>query len=191
MLVILGYIATISVLLSIPMFLIGIIVLIVKAIRHKDKKIAKNILLLSVICFIVGLVVIGFIPEDEIPKYEPDTSTSTSTGAVSTADIETFVAKYCMTYMDYLKNPYSFEVKSAWGYAREDGKFDVWVRFTAENSLGGTKTDVISSTGIDKSTLANFYPEIHIWGDEPANKALGKGQTLNANNIQKYIDNNY
>lgn len=173
-------------LLAFLLFFIGIIMLIVKAIRHKKKKPAVIIVILSIVMLIASVIIM---PTDMGTSNTDDTSTAL------TEELQTFTAEYCMAYMDSLKNPYSFTVKSAWAHAITSGdnagKYSVYVRFTAENSLGGTVTEEIGAEVISEADLKNFYPEIHTWGSEPSYKTLGYGQDLDVEAIQEYINQNY
>lgn len=178
--------SVILMLLAMLLFIVSLIILIVRAIRHKKKKTAVIGILLSVVMFIISVIIMP-----------TDMSTDDPTGntAALIEELEIFTAEYCMAYMDYLVNPYSFTVESAWAHAITEGdnagKYSVYVRFTAENGMGGTVAEAIGAEVIGNEELQNFYPEIHTWGSEPAYKTSGYGLVLDAAAVQEYIDQNY
>ncbi len=189
--------ATLLMLSGIVLFPVSLIMLIVKAIKHKKKKASVICIILSVVLLFVGIMIM---PEpSEAPTQgtggETQNQVSADNGTALTQELENFVGEYCMAYMDSLKNSYSFTVKYAWAHAIESGanagSYSVYVKFTAENSVGGTVTDVIAAEVISKDDLKNFMPEIHTWGSEPSYKTLGSGQDLDVTAIQNYINKNY
>lgn len=169
-------------------FLIGIVWLIVSGMKHKKKKAALLTVVLSVVLFVVGIVMM---PVDA-PAYPGAVD-----HAVSYSDTEIFAAEFCMAYMNSLKNPYSFKTKSVWANAVGDGQYELHVKFTAENGLGGEVADEIASMGyLDSADLKELaqggeYVSIHTWNSEPAGKLIGGGEELDALRIQEYIDKNY
>ena len=175
-------------LLSVLLFLVGIVILIVKAIRRKRKMPAVLTVLLSVALFVLSVAVMP-------------TGSSTPSGKGSEedsySDTEVFAAEFCMAYMNCLKNPYSFTVKYIWANDAGDGKYEVYVKFTAENAVGGTITEEIATLGsldyddLNELAQGGDYVNVHTWGSEPTGKILGKGQELDADSIQAYIDKNY
>ena len=116
------------------------------------------------------------------------------------SDLEIFAAKFCMAYMNHLKNPYSFTVKSIWAYASPVGGYDVYVKFTAENSFGGTGVMEITNTipiyNSDLESIARtdeILSSLSIYvseGQNPSNDGIN-GEWLDASRIQSYIDDNY
>lgn len=181
-------ISVILMLLAFLLFIVGVVLFIIKAIKHQKKKPAILCVLLAIIMLIVSVVI--------MPTDMGTTDQVADNGAAAlTEELETFAAEYCMAYMDSLKNPYSFTVKSAWAHAITSGdnagKYSVYIKFTAENGLGGTVADEIGAEVISKEDLKNFYPEIHTWGSEPSYKTMGYGQELSAEAVQDYINKNY
>jgi len=181
-------IAVILMLLSFLLFLIGIILFIVKAVKHKKKLPAILCVLIAIVMFIVSVVIM---PTD-MGTTDPVADNS---AAALTEELEAFTAEYCMAYMDNLKNPYSFTVQYAWAQAYTSGdlagKYSVYVKFTAENGLGGTVAEEISAEVISWEDLQNFMPEIHTWPGEPSGVILGEGQELDTTKVQDYINANY
>ena len=171
-------------LLAVLLFIIGIVMLIVKAIKHKKKKPAVLTILLSVVIIIISIIIM---PVD----------TATPNGGSDYTETEVFASEFCMAYMNSLKNPYSFTVKSVWANDKGDGTFEVYVKFTAENSIGGTVTEEIGTMGslseadLDKLAEGGEYVSVYTWGSEPSGKIIGEGQDLDASKIQNYINNNY
>lgn len=177
-------VATFIILLSILLLLIGVVILIIKAAKRQKKASGLVCLLLAVVLFAAGMVMMP-------------TSTSNLSPTADYSDTETFAAEFCMAYMNNLKNPYSFTVKYIWANSVGEGKYEVYVKYTAENDLGGTVTDAIGTMGsLDRDALKELsqggaYVSLHTWGSEPAGKITGKGQELDAEKIQAYIDKNY
>lgn len=170
------------------LFLVGVVWLIVSALKRKEKKSALISLLLSVIVFVVGIVL--------MPVDTPAAPNSAN-NAARYSDTEIFAAEFCMAYMNSLKNPYSFKVKSIWANDAGDGKYEVYVKFTAENSLGGEVADEVATmSSLDHSDLKELaqggeYVAIHTWNSEPTGKIIGDGEDLDASKIQEYINANY
>lgn len=87
--------------------------------------------------------------------------------------------------------------KYIWANDAGDGKHEVYVKFTAENAVGGTITEEIATLGsldyddLNELAQGGDYVNVHTWGSEPTGKILGKGQELDADSIQAYIDKNY
>lgn len=181
-------------LLSIVLFFVAIILFVVKLIKRQKKKPAFVCLLFSIIMMIISFS-LALSPLTGDLDTTDSGVTTTREEVTTTRELEVMTAKYCMTYMDYLKNPYSFKVKYAWAHANtaehKKGTYSVYVKFTAENSYGGTIADTISYSAVDDELLKNFYPEIHVWTDEPSEKVLGYGQVLDVKAVQDYIDENY
>lgn len=181
-------VATLLMLGGIVLFLIGVVWLIVSAIKHKKKKPALIALILSIILFVVGIVL--------MPVDTPTTPNSTN-NAVSYSDTEIFASEFCMAYMNSLKNPYSFKVKSIWANDVGEGKYEVYVKFTAENGLGGEVADEVATmSSLDSNDLKELaqggeYVAIHTWNSEPTGKIIGDGEDLDASKIQEYINANY
>ena len=167
---------------------IGIIWLIIALIRRKKKNGPLFTAVISVILFVVGIIIMPagtsapVAPADDAARY---------------SDTEIFASEFCMAYMNSLKNPYSFNVKYIWANDVGDGKYEVYVKFTAENSLGGEVADEIATmSSLDSKSLKELaqggdYVLIHTWNSEPTGKILGKGQDLDASKIQEYINANY
>lgn len=114
------------------------------------------------------------------------------------SDAEIFAAEFCMAYMNHLKNPYSFSIKSIQVYDDVDyGGYEVFVKFTAENSMGGTIADEIGTMGtLNKEQLKelasdSMYVDIYTWPAESAYIGMGRGKKLDATKIQQYINENY
>ena len=166
-------------LLSVLLFLVGIVILIVKAIRRKRKMPAVLTVLLSVALFVLSVAVMP-------TGSSTPSGNGSGTEEDSYSDTEVFAAEFCMAYMNCLKNPYSFTVK-----------YEVYVKFTAENAVGGTITEEIATLGsldyddLNELAQGGDYVNVHTWGSEPTGKILGKGQELDADSIQAYIDKNY
>lgn len=175
---------------SMILFLIGMILLIIKAVKHKKKKSAVIIIVLSIILFFASVMVM---PLEETQSAESNNISNETTYS----DTEIFAAEFCMAYMNSLKNPYSFDIKSIWAMDVGDGKYQVYVKFTAQNSLGGEVADQIGSMGdMTKAQLKELasggeYVGIHTWGNEPSGKITGKGENLDADKIQTYINEHY
>ncbi len=198
--------STLLMLAGIFLFIFSVIKLILKVIKNavkkkknessaeekesfaKEKKSYVICIILSVVLLAAGIILTPTESEVQAPG-------GAGNGTAFTTELENFVGEYCMAYMDTLKNPYSFKVKYAWAHAIKSGanagNYSVYIRFTAENNLGGTVTDVIASEVISSADLKNFMPQIHTWSSEPSYKTLGNGQELNVNAIQNYIDKNY
>jgi len=183
-------VSTALMLLSVLLFLAGIVVLIIMAIKHKRKMPAILTVLLSVALFVFSIAI--------MPTGTPTPSGNGSgTEEGNYSDTEVFASEFCMAYMNCLKKPYSFTVKYIWANDTGDGKYEVYVKFTAENTVGGNIVKEIATLGAldhdDLNELAQGgdYVNIHTWGSEPTGKTLGKGQELDADSIQAYIDKNY
>ena len=175
---------------SIILFIVGVVLLIIKAIKHKKKASALIMIVAALILFVVGVMIM---PTGETPS-------TNGTGVVSEetySDTEVFAAEFCMAYMNSLKNPYSFSVKSIWAMDNGDGSYQVYVKFTAQNSLGADVADEVGTMGsLTKEHLKELasggeYVGIHTWGSEPSGKITGDGETLDAAKIQTYINEHY
>ena len=122
--------AMLLMIVGLVLFPIGLIWVIVSAIKRRKKKPAFIAIVLSVILFIVGSLIM---PSDD---YSDPEGISDGANSVNNAndysDTEIFASKFCMAYMNSLKNPYSFKVKYIWANDVGDGKYEVYVKFTAE-----------------------------------------------------------
>lgn len=180
--------ATFLILGGMALFLVGIVWLILSIIKHKKKKSALIAVVLSIALFIVGIVI--------MPVGTPD-STDPAGNAVSYSDTEIFASEFCMAYMNSLKNPSSFKVTSIWANDVGDGTYEVYVKFTSENGLGGEVADEIATmSSLDSNDLnelaqGGMYVAIHTWNSEPTGKIIGEGEDLDASKIQEYINTNY
>lgn len=181
---------------------VGIIAFIVDLVKHKSKKNPLIILSLSIICLVVSVALsvttdTGSTSTNvgSTPTYSNNNATTQNSNTMT--DTELFAAKFCMAYMNHLKNPYSFTVHSVWAYNEGGGKYQTFVKFTADNGYGASVADQIGTMGSlsysDLNQLASSadYVNIYTWGSEPAYKMVGKGENLDANKIQNYINNNY
>ena len=133
-------------------------------------------------------------------KNETTETTTETTTEITTEDInilndaELFSAKFCMAYMKYLKNPYSFTVRSIWCYDEGNGQYRIFVKYTAENGYGGTVADQIgtmtylNNDELNKLSSDSSYLSIYTTDIEPSYK---KGEQLDTNKIQNYINNNF
>ena len=75
----------------------------------------------------------------------PDKKTHNVAKEITYSKLEIMAADLCMAYMNHLKNPYSFKLRSAWGFSMgTDYSFEI--KYTAENGFGGTVTETISTT---------------------------------------------
>lgn len=134
---------------------------------------------------------------DVVSEETPSTSSNDVVSEETYSATEVFAAEFCMAYMNHLKNPYSFTVKSIWAMDNGDGRYAVYVKFTAQNSLGADVADEIGTmTYLTKEQLKELasdgiYVDIYTWGSEPTGKILGDGETLSASKIQTYIDEHY
>lgn len=116
------------------------------------------------------------------------------------SDLEIVAAKFCMAYMNHLKNPYSFNVKSIWAYSSSDGSSHVYVKFTAENSFGAESVSEITNTiPITDSVIASIadtdsiMSSLSIYITEGQNERNDgtRGEWFEAEKIQTYINDNY
>lgn len=129
----------------------------------------------------------SIISESEISSIEKE----------SYSDLEIIAANFCMAYMNHLKNPYSFSVKSIWAYSSASGGYHVYVKFTAENSFGaGTVTEITNAVPLDNSiieTIKERNTSLSIYIKEGQNERNDgtRGEWLEARKIQSYIDENY
>ena len=182
------WIATFLMLGGMALLPIGIIWLIIALIRHKKKKGPLLTAAIAIVLFAVGIVI--------MPAGSAET-TAPVEDAAGYSDTEIFASEFCMAYMNSLKNPYSFNVKYIWANDVGDGKYEVYVKFTAENSLGGEVADEIAtmssldSKGLKELARGGEYVLIHTWNSEPTGKILGEGKDLDASKIQEYINANY
>ena len=152
-------------------------------------------LLLSVLlCF--SLCACGGKSEDT-QTTEPSTEATTeeTTEDINTLnEAELFSAKFCMVYMKHLKNPYSFTVRSICCYKQVEGQYKIFVKYTAENGYGGTVADQIGTMSymddeeLNKLSSDSSYLSIYTTDMEPS---YNKGDQLDANKIQNYINNNF
>ena len=168
---------------SILLLLVGVILLIVKAVKHKKKAPAVLMIVLALVLFVASVLVM---PAGEVAE-----------GGDAYSDTELFAAEFCMAYMNNLKNPYSFTLKSAWAMDNGDGTYQVFVKFTAENVFGAETAEQIGSMGslskADLQKIAQGGDNVSIltWGSEPSGMVTGGGQNLDAAKIQEYINSNY
>ena len=178
---------------------VGVVRLIVAAIKHKNKK--KELIFLGVAVAVL-FAGICMMPSEspEVSSNPPVVNTPTtgsSDNSNTNRDMEVFAAKFCMAYMNSLKNPYSFKVRSIWAYQDKDGRYEVYVKFTAENSLGAEIADEIGTmsslteSDLDQLAQGGIYVDLYTWGSEPTYIGLGRGVELNAAKIQAYINENY
>lgn len=182
---------------------LGIIIFLINLIKHKSKKVPLVLVSLS-IAFIVFSVAWALITEPEggypeigvnTPTYSNNSVTTQNPNAMT--DTEIFAAEFCMAYMNHLKNPYSFTVHSVWGYDEGNGRYQTYVKFTAENGFGASVVDQIGTMSslnyseLDVLASNSDYVNIYTWGGEPAYKIAGRGEILDADKIQNYINNNY
>ena len=184
---------------------VGIIAFIVDLVKHKSKKNPLIILSLSIICLVVSVTL-------SVTTDTGSTSTngsyasgySNSQGSNAMSDEEVFAARFCMAYMNQLKNPYSFKVRSIWVYDGSsdsvygNGYYAVYVKFTAENSYGADVADHIATMGCISDTELNMiaskdatYLSAFTTNNEFTERDLNDFNILDANKIQNYINNNY
>ena len=174
---------------GIILFFIGVLLLIIKVIKRKKKKVAVLTIIISVVLFFAGVML--------TPLEETTSTNDNVSNEITYSDTEVFAAEFCMAYMNSLKNPYSFSVKSIWAMDVGDGKYQVYVKYTAQNSFGGDVADQIGTMGdMTKAQLKELasggeYVSIHTWGSEPSGKIIGKGENLDADKIQMYINEHY
>lgn len=184
---------------------VGIIALIVDLVKHKSKKNPLILLSISIICFVVSvslLVTTGSGNTSPNGGSTPAYANNQSSNAMS--DEEVFAAKFCMAYMNLLKNPYSFKVQSIWVYDGSsdsvygNGYYAVYVKYTAENSYGADVADHIATMGCISDTELNMiaskdatYLSAFTTNDEFTERDLSDFSLLDANKIQNYINNNY
>lgn len=136
---------------------------------------------------------------DEI-NAESTKTTVEDTGEekVEYTELEITAAKFCMAFMNHLKNPYSFKVKSIWAYNDFLGDDYVYVKYTAKNAYGGEiaseitndipLTDSVIETIADVDSITST---LYIDEGKNVRNDGNKGEWLDADKIQKYIDNNY
>ena len=117
---------------------------------------------------------------------------------VEYTELEITAAKFCMAFMNHLKNPYSFKVKSIWAYNDPLGDDHVYVKYTAKNSYGGEiASEITNNIPLTDSVIETIADVDSITStlsiDEGKNERNdgNKGEWLDADKIQKYIDNNY
>lgn len=115
-------------------------------------------------------------------------------------DLEIVAAEFCMAYMNHLKNPYSFTVKSIWAYESLTGGYHVYVKYTAQNSFGADVVREITNTvPITDSVLEaiakkdEILSSLNIYVSEGQSERNDgtNGEWLDADKIQSYIDANY
>ena len=134
----------------------------------------------------------------ETTKTETTSAATTATTVATTSKTisteEKFAAEFCLACMDYLKNPYSFELKKAWINRTASGAYEISVTFTVENQFGGTSTLSLS----DSLIFDDFddYIADFDWLDfdllkESAIDSSSEGEYLDTEIIQNYIDKNY
>ena len=111
----------------------------------------------------------------------------------SMSDDEKFVAEFCMACMDFLKNPYSFELKKAWIDMPILKRYEISITYTSENSVGGTVTGSFStSTPIKSADVAKIDSILRdVYLEEFAIDTSSKGEYLDVEKIQNYINENY
>lgn len=178
------------VLVSVVLFLVGVVLLIVRAIQHKKKTPAMVMIVAALVLFVVSVMIM---PAGETPSANENGVVSEETYS----DTEVFAAEFCMAYMNSLKNPYSFAVKSIWAMDDGNGSYQVYVKFTAQNRLGADVADEVGTMGsLTKEHLKELasggeYVGIHTWGSEPSGKITGDGEMLDAAKIQTYINEHY
>ena len=117
---------------------------------------------------------------------------------VEYTELEITAAKFCMAFMNHLKNPYSFKVKSIWAYNFPSSGDHVYVKYTAKNSYGGEIASEITNNLPLRDSVIETIADVDsitstLYIEEGKNEINdgNKGEWLDADKIQKYIDNNY
>lgn len=178
--------------LLIPVIIIAFIIALIKGLK---KKFILILIAIAIVTLVLGIIMMPEDSDEELPDSSPTAGNIDDSPAYSNTEI--FAAKFCMAYMNHLKNPYSFKIKSIWAYDKGDGNYEVYVKYTAENSLGGEVAEEIGTMStLNESELTKLandasYLDVYTWGSEPVDKTLGKGTTLSPTKIQEYINANY
>lgn len=180
------------------------------------KRILSIILVITLATSLVGCSSRDGIVEQEQPTAT-DEMNGTATGEVNSAsdvisdntlndsdnsysDLEVVAAEFCMSYMNHLKNPYSFTIKSIWAYDSPTGGYHVYVKFTAQNSFGADEVkEITNNVPITDSVLESIsqtdevLSSLNIYVSEGQNERNdgSHGEWLDTDRIQSYIDENY
>lgn len=139
--------------------------------------------------------------ESDAPLVSDDMQNNTAdTADDGYSDLEITAAEFCMAYMNHLKNPYSFVVKSIWAYDSPTGGYHVYVKFTAQNSFGADEVkEITNNVPITDSVLESIsrtdevLSSLTIYVSEGQNERNdgSHGEWLDTDRIQSYIDDNY
>lgn len=154
--------------------------------------------LITIIILSVFLSACGNGTSSNNSSYSSDITTTEKFAEETYSDMDIIAAKFCMAYMNHLKNPYSFNAKSIWAYKSPTGGYHIQVKFTATNSFGGEiVSEITNNIPITDSVLDTIADTEHITStlyiEEGQNERNnGKnGEWLDVQKVQKYIYDNY